>query len=153
MADKRLQAYACAMILGLAATAALADGDAVRSSARAAPPGYSMLEDLLGRLSFVRRNSPEWIREQSCDPAEDEDATAGDSPHLAIQTDRQDGLDMVTVRYPLVARGALRAYAGAGLNRSSDDARDVAAPELISLRHRSRSVGAAAEVGAEFRPN
>jgi outer membrane protein W len=60
---------------------------------------------------------------------------------------------MVTVRYPLLGRGALRTYAGAGLNRSIYYARDDAAPELISHRHRSRSVGAAAEVGAEYRPS
>ena len=154
MADKRMQAFACAMLLGLAANAALAEGDASRYSARAALPGYAVLQELLGRqLSFARRKSPEWIREQSSDPAEDEDATAGDTPHLAIQTDRHDGLDMLTVRYPLLARGALRTYAGAGLNRSVYYAYDVAAPEPISHRHRSRSVGAAAEVGAEFRPN
>jgi len=33
-----------------------------------------MLQDLLGRqLSFVRRNAPAWIREQSSDPADDDD--------------------------------------------------------------------------------
>lgn len=154
MADKRLQALACAMVLGLAATTAVADGDAVRSSTGAALPGYSVRQDLLGRpLSFVRRNAPAWIREQSSDPADDDDTAPGDSLHLAIQTDRQDGLDMVTVRYPLLGRGALRAYAGAGVNRSIYYARDEAAPELISHRHRSRSVGAAAELGAEFRPS
>jgi hypothetical protein len=154
MADKRLQALACAMILGLAANAARADGDAVRSSGRSTPPGYAVLQDLLGRqLSFVRRNAPAWIREQSSDPSDGDDTAPGDSLHLAIQTDRNDGLDMVTVRYPLVGRGAYRTYAGAGLNRSIYYARDDAAPELISHRHRSRSVGPAAEVGAEFRPN
>jgi OmpW family len=154
MADKRLQALACVLILGLAANVALADGDAVRTSGRSAPPGYSVLQDLLGRqLSFVRRNAPAWIREQSSDPADDDDNASSDSLHLAIQTDRNDGLDMVTVRYPLLGRGALRTYAGAGLNRSIYYARDDAAPELISHRHRSRSVGAAAEVGAEYRPS
>lgn len=153
MADKRLQALACAIILALAANAAVAEGNSSGSSSGAAPPGYAVLQDLLGQLSFVRRNSPAWIREQSREPGDEDDTAPGDSLHVAIQTERPDGVDLVTVRYPLVGRGTFRAYAGAGLNRTIYYARDEAAPELVTHRHRSRSVGAAAEVGAEFRPN
>jgi hypothetical protein len=154
MAVNRMQACACALVLGLATEVAFAEGNDGGSPPVAAPPGHSVLQDLLtGQLSFIRRNAPAWVREQSRDPADEDDVAPGDSLHLAIQTDRPDGLDMVTVRYPLLGRGALRAYAGAGVNRTIYYARDGAAPELLVHRHRSRSVGAAAEVGAEFRPS
>lgn len=153
MADKRMQALACALILGLAGNAAVADGDSSDPYTAAAPPGNTVLQGLLAPLSFVRRNAPEWVREQSREPGDEDDTAPGDSLHLAIQTDRPDGVDLVTVRYPLAGRGGLKAYAGAGLNRTIYYARDEAAPELLVHRHRSRSVGAAAEVGAEFRPN
>jgi hypothetical protein len=154
MADKRLQVLACAFVLGLAASAAVAAGNTAGQDAVAASPARLPLQDLLGRqLSFIRRSAPAWIREPSCDPADEDAAVPGDSLHLAVQTDRSDGLDLLTLRYPLAGRGALRAYAGAGVNRTVYYARDAAAPRLEAHRRRSRSLGAAAEIGAEFRPN
>jgi len=153
MAESRMQVLACALLLAMATTTASADVVASETNG-VVGPGKALLNDLLGRqLSFVRRSAPTWVREQSRDPGDEDDSTPGDSLHVAIQTDRPDGLDLLTVRYPLLGRGALRTYAGAGVNRTVYYARDEAAPELLVHRHRSRSVGAAAEVGAEFRPS
>jgi len=149
-----MQALACAFLLALAANAAVADVATTEPNNQATPAGGSVLHELLARqLSFVRRNAPAWVREQSRDPGDEDDSLPGDSLHVAIQKDRPDGLDMLTVRYPLLGRGAFRTYAGAGVNRTVFYTRDDAAPELLVHRHRSRSVGAAAEVGAEFRPS
>ena len=70
---------------------------------------------------------------------------------LVMQQDRRDGADLLTLRYPLAARGALRTYAGAGLNRAAYFADDAGAPSrMLTRRNRHRSLGAAAEVGAEL---
>jgi hypothetical protein len=122
--------------------------DAVRDAWQA---GQSRLHELLARtLTFVRRDRPQWLVEQS-QAALDPDASAPDSSaQLVVQQDRRDGAEMLTVRYPLAARGALRTYAGAGLNRAVYFADDDAAPTMLTRRNRQSSLGAAAEVGAEL---
>ena len=60
---------------------------------------------------------------------------------------------MLTARYTLRDSGALRTYAGAGLNQAQyfHDADDGPGPTFFTRRNRGRSLGAAAEVGAELR--
>ena len=71
---------------------------------------------------------------------------------LVLQDDRPDGTELLTARYTLHDRGALQAYAGAGLNRAQyfhDDPTDPG-PTLFNKRNRRTSMGAAAELGAEL---
>ena len=137
-------------VLGTLPAVALADPAPVEVVRDAWVAGQSRLHELLARtLTVVRRDRPQWLLERSqgaLDPATD----AGDaSAQLVMQQDRPDGADLLTLRYPLVTRGALRAYAGAGLNRASYFADDGLEPVLLTRRNRQHSLGAAAEVGAE----
>jgi opacity protein-like surface antigen len=110
------------------------------------------LRDFLGRqLTMARRDEPDWIVELSQEKIDPGTQPGADAAQLVVQQDRHDGTDLLTLRYPLAQKGAVRAYAGAGLNQavyfadSSDD------PTLLTRRNRQRSLGPAAEVGAEFR--
>lgn len=122
--------------------------DAVRDAWQA---GQSRLQDLLARtLTFVRRDRPQWIVEQSR-AAPDPDAPAVDAfAQLVVQQDRRDGPELLTMRYPLAERGALRTYAGAGLNRAVYFDDNDGMPTMLTRRNRQSSLGAAAEVGAEL---
>ena len=113
--------------------------------------GQSRLHELLAHtLKFVRRDRPQWLVEQSHD-ALDPDAPAGDGvAQLVVQQDRRDGAELLTVRYPIATRGALRTYAGAGLNRVVYFADGEDGPTMLTRRNRQRSLGAAAEIGAEL---
>jgi hypothetical protein len=114
--------------------------------------GHSRLHELLARtLTVVRRDRPQWLVDQprhALDPA----ALASDDvvAQLVMQQDRRDGADLLTVRYPLSSRGALRTYAGAGLNRAIYFSGDASAPVMLTRRNRQSSLGAAAEIGAEL---
>jgi OmpW family len=73
-----------------------------------------------------------------------------DAAYVVLQDDRPDGLELVTLRYRLAEQGRLRAYAGAGLNRTQyfvDG--DAAGPSLLTRRNRHTGVGPTAELGAE----
>jgi len=122
--------------------------DAVREVWQA---GQSRLHELLARtLTVVRRDRPQWLVEQS-QAAIDPDAPAADTvAQLVVQQDRRDGAELLTVRYPLVERGALRTYAGAGLNRAVYFGDNDGVPMMLTRRNRQSSLGAAAEVGAEL---
>jgi len=113
---------------------------------------FHELRDFLGRqLSMTRRGEPDWIVElspETIDPALHPGAKAA---QLVVQQDRRDGTDLLTLRYPLAERGAVRAYAGAGLNQAGYLAEPSDGPTLLTRHDRHRSLGAAAEVGAEFR--
>lgn len=134
--------------LPLVAAADPAPVDAVREVWQA---GQSRLHELLARtLTVVRRDRPQWLVEQS-QAAIDPDAPVADTvAQLVVQQDRRDGAEMLTVRYPLAARGALRTYAGAGLNRAVYFGDDDGVPMMLTRRNRQSSLGAAAEVGAEL---
>jgi hypothetical protein len=110
------------------------------------------LREFLGRhLTMTRRDEPDWIVElspETIDPALHPGAKAA---QLVVQQDRRDGTDLLTLRYPLAERGAVRAYAGAGLNQAGYLAEASDGPTLLTRHDRHRSLGAAAEVGAEFR--
>lgn len=111
----------------------------------------SRLHEILARtLTVVRREQPAWLVEESqatLDPGADPSDSVA---QLVMQQDRRDGADLLTVRYPLVSRGALRTYAGAGLNRAVYFADDANAPVMLTRRNRQSSLGAAAEFGAEL---
>lgn len=141
--------FACwLVVLPLVAAAETTPTDAVRDAWQA---GQSRLQELLARtLTFVRRDQPQWLVEQS-QSALDPDAPAMDAAaQLVVQQDRRDGAELITLRYPLAARGALRTYAGAGLNRAVYYGDDDGLPILLTRRNRHSSLGAAAEVGAEL---
>jgi hypothetical protein len=134
--------------LPLVAAADPAPVDAVREVWQA---GQSRLHELLARtLTVVRRDRPQWLVEQS-QAAIDPDSPAADTvAQLVVQQDRRDGAELLTVRYPLAERGALRTYAGAGLNRAVYFGDNDGVPMMLTRRNRQSSLGAAAEVGAEL---
>lgn len=74
-----------------------------------------------------------------------------DRVSVVLQRKRQTRPDMLTVRYELSERGSLRTYAGAGLNRAAylDDYEQE--PSRYWLHRSRQTVGAAAELGAEWR--
>ena len=137
--------------LGLLPFVAAADPVPVEAVRDAWQSGQSRLYEILARtLTVVRHERSQWLVEQSHD-ALDPDGTTGDtSAQLVMQQDRRDGADLLTLRYPLVARGALRTYAGAGLNHAVYFADDAGAPVMLTRRNRQSSLGVAAEVGAEL---
>ena len=105
---------------------------------------------LLDHLPMVKRKRPDWIRELSHEDLDPESVPGADDIQLVLQQDRRDGPDLLTVRYPIMARGSVRTYAGAGLNQAVYHT-GSARPTLISRSSRHRSLGGAAEIGAELR--
>lgn len=160
---RRFAAIAGCLACALPCTAPAGDEDAPRhrgftdfvSSARAfLQDGTSRLEALLaGRFRSVESDTPDWLREQTQSGFDADGLPAIDSLQLVVQQDRRDGTDLLTLRYPIAARGALRTYAGAGINQAEYYAGDAgdSAPDLVTRRNRHRSVGGAAELGAELR--
>lgn len=138
-------------LLGTTPLVAVADPAPVGAVREAWQAGQSRLHELLARtLTVVRRDRPQWLLEQSQD-APDPDAPADDSiAQLVVQQNRRDGADLLTLRYPLASRGALRTYAGAGMNRAVYFANPDAMPLMLTRRNRQSSLGVAAEVGAEL---
>jgi hypothetical protein len=116
------------------------------------PPIHSRLYELLARqLTFVRSYAPAWIRGLSPDRIDPSASPGEDDLQLVLQQGRPDGTDLLTLRYPIAQGGAMRAYAGAGLNQARYFVDESGTPEPLSHRVRSRSIGAAVELGAEFR--
>lgn len=112
----------------------------------------SRLQDLLLRhVTMARRTSPEWLLEQSHDDMDPEPAPGDDGLQLVLQEDRRDGAELLTLRHPLADLGPLRTYAGAGLNQSVYYTDSGESPALNNRRNRHRSLGGAAELGAELR--
>jgi len=152
MAVRRSTLVILGGLLGTLPLLAVADpattSDTVRDAWQA---GQSRLQELLARtLTFVRRDRPQWLLEQSHDSLDPADATTDAVAQLVLQQDRRDGADLLTLRYPLVSHGALRTYAGAGLNQAVYFGDDAGAPVMLVRRNRQRSLGAAAEIGAEL---
>jgi hypothetical protein len=112
------------------------------------------LADSLGPYFRVRpRARPAWWREYSDGELPfEEPVLEPDSLHLVLQEDRPDGPDMLTLRYPFMALGALDIYAGAGLGQVVYLAESGVGPILLFGRaERHRSVRPAAELGTELR--
>jgi hypothetical protein len=113
---------------------------------------FHELREFLGRqIEMRRRDEPDWLVKLSQDEPDPRPQPGNDAMQLVVQQDRRDGADLLTLRHPLANLGALRTYAGAGLNRSIyyDEFERGLTPVAKSRRH--RSLGAAAEVGAELR--
>ncbi len=154
MAVSKCRKLLCAWICCVAAASAVAEEAAGEYQPTASQPAHSRLYELLARqLQFARSLAPAWIRGLSADRIDPEGSSGEDDLQLVLQQGRPDGTDLLTLRYPIVQSGAVRAYAGAGLNQAMYFANDLGAPEPLSYRNRSRSIGAAAELGAEFRAN
>jgi len=152
MADRRWHGGTLGLLLGLSPLLALAEepsaGAVVREALQA---GQSRLHELLAHtLTVVRRDRPQWLLEQSHDALDPGTPTVDDIAQLVVQQDRRDGADLLTLRYPLLSHGALRTYAGAGLNQATYFEEDGGAPVMLVRRNRQHSLGAAAEIGAEM---
>jgi hypothetical protein len=95
-------------------------------------------------------DAPDWLQHLSRRKPAAAPPAAG-AAYVVLQDDRADGMDVVTLRYRLAGDGALRAYAGAGLNHSRYFVDDPAAgPSLLTRRNRRSDLGATAELGAEL---
>jgi hypothetical protein len=128
------------------------DGPWVRDLWQQGEVKFHELREFLGRqLTMTRRDEPAWIIELSHETIDPGMHPGADAAQLVVQQDRRDGTDLLTLRYPLAQRGAVRAYAGAGLNQAGYLAEASDGPTLLTRHDRYRSLGAAAEVGAEFR--
>jgi hypothetical protein len=151
MAVRRASIQILGCLLGtmpLVAAAEPAPVEAVRDAWQA---GQSRLQELLSRtLTVVRRDRPQWLVEQSSHAMDPDAGTGEEVAQLVMQQDRRDGADLLTVRYPLLTHGALRTYAGAGLNRAVYLEDDGGVPAMLAGRNRQQSLGAAAEIGAEL---
>jgi hypothetical protein len=151
MAVERSWSCILGLVLGLAPLTVCADPSAGERLLDVLQAGQSRLHDILARhLVPVERDHPDWLLEDSQDKVDPSPHPGTDSAQLVLQQDRRDGADLLTVRHPLFARGALRTYAGAGINRTTYFARPEWEPMWLKGRNRSDSYGAAAEVGAEL---
>lgn len=144
-----------AALLGLAlcgaSCGAAAEGTGNEPAEEAETAGVARLQEFLKhQFSAIRRRRPDWIVEQSQDEIDPQARPGDDFAQLVLQQDRRDGADLLTLRYPLAERGPLRTYAGAGLNQAVYF-EDGGEPAIMSRRNRDRSLGAAAELGAELR--
>ncbi len=161
---------ACLLAGGLAG-AGLAAADDVAPTAQASPGVFEagtttaadptwlrdgvarfglMWDDARSRLSD---GTPDWLHRLSR-RAPNASLPAARAAYVVVRDDRADGMGQVTVRYPLVDQGGLRAYAGAGLNHTQYfvDGAD-AGPSLLSRHERPGVVDPAAELGAEIALN
>jgi hypothetical protein len=152
MAVSKIAFLTCAWMCCAVATTAVAENATGDEPGKASQTAHSRLYELLTRqLQFARSLAPAWIRGLSFDRINPERSTGDDDLQLVLQQGRPDGTDLLTLRYPIVQNGAMRAYAGAGLNQAAYFSNELGAPEPLSRRNRNRSIGAAAELGAEFR--
>lgn len=138
--------------LGATPPAACADAvahDVTAETAQAAPSRFDELLSVL--FAPTRSKHPEWVREQSSHEFDPDASRTANGTYLMLQQDRRDGADLLTVRQPLLERGGMRAYAGAGLSRATYYAGEDGSPQLLAKRGRRSSLGPAAELGAEFR--
>jgi hypothetical protein len=107
----------------------------------------SLWDDTRARLAD---DVPDWLQHLSRRKPATASPASG-AAYVVLQDDRADGMDVVTLRYRLAGEGALRAYAGAGLNHSRHIVDDLAADtSLLTRRHRRSDLGATAELGAEL---
>jgi hypothetical protein len=80
----------------------------------------------------------------------DDGSQASDAIQLVLERHRIDGAELLTLRVPIATFSTVLAYAGAGVNRARylADAND--GQSLTTDYGRHRSLGAAAELGAEW---
>jgi opacity protein-like surface antigen len=94
--------------------------------------------------------NPEWLSRPS-ESLVDSGAKASDQVLLVAQRARNDGAEMLTLRFPIAELGPVLTYAGAGLNRTVYFAETDLGETFTTGHGRHRSLGAAAELGAEWR--
>ena len=92
--------------------------------------------------------TPDWLRRQPRSIV-DLEIQPQDEYLVVLQRDRPDGAELLTLRVPLATFDSVLAYAGAGVNRTTY----LDLPDLLVADSggRHRSIGAAAELGAEWR--
>lgn len=92
--------------------------------------------------------TPDWLRRQSRSIV-DLEIQPPNEFLVVLQRERIDGADLLTLRVPLATFDSVLAYAGAGVNRTTY----LEQPTLLAPDSggRHRSIGAAAELGAEWR--
>lgn len=92
---------------------------------------------------------PDWLLRPSSAPLLD-GRQSSDEMQLVLQRHRIDGAELLTLRVPIASFSTVQTYAGAGLNRAKyvSDASD--GQSLTTDYGRHRSLGAAAELGAEW---
>jgi OmpW family len=131
----------------------VADADVMHGARAVWKDSTSRLEAALRQVRHkARGGKPDWLRHRSgTDPLALDTSHGSSLTRLVVQDDRPDGADLLTVRYMVDDRGALQAYAGAGLNRAEYfvDGPEPA-PALMTRGNRRSSLGAAAEIGAEL---
>ena len=111
----------------------------------------SLWDDARGHL---RDDTPDWLHHKREGRALQQPERDAGAAYVVLQEDRPDGMDLVTLRYALVQQGALRTYAGAGLNHSQFYVDEAAAgPSMLTRRNRHAAIGPAAELGAELALN
>jgi hypothetical protein len=132
------------------ATAAGADAPAGLSDTA----GEDELPPLQGLFDPLAEQSPrpmpDWIR-RTTSAVFERFASVTDDWHVAVQQERDDGTDLLTLRHPLADLGPVQTYVGAGINRTDYFARTSFGPTVLNGRARHRTLGAAAELGAELR--
>lgn len=155
MAVRTLHVLLCGLLGCMSPTLACAEGSEgpwVRELWQQGEVKLHELRDFLGRqLKMTDPDEPEWVLDLSQEQIDPGTQPGADAAQLVVQQDRRDGTDLLTLRYPLAQRGGLRAYAGAGLNQAVYFAESSDGAALLTRHQRHRSVGAAAEVGAEIR--
>jgi hypothetical protein len=118
--------------------------------------GIARLESLWGDTrSRLRDETPDSVHLTSRNaPVSPLPTREAGHAYIVLQEDRPNGMDLVTVRYPIAEQGALRTYAGAGLNHAQYvmDGTE-AGSTLLTRRNPRRAVGPAAELGAELALN
>jgi hypothetical protein len=145
----------CLCALGQVGLAAASDHEEAAGPVAAQVGTGAMQAALAEMLSKAfrphSRRKPEWVQRKPEMELDAELHSIGrESWQLVLQQERRDGAELLTFRLPLADSGALRSYAGAGLNQSRYYRADDFGFTRFSRRNRQRSLGAAAEVGAEF---
>ena len=103
-------------------------------------------------IAVAGEPGPDWLRQTSRSPADAHEQSA-DEVLLVLQRERSDGAELLTLRVPLAEFHSVLAYAGAGLNRTVYFAETSNGETFTTGHGRHRSLGAAAELGAEWRVN
>jgi len=106
-------------------------------------------------LAVAGDDGPDWLEPDWLSrPSEllvDSRTKASDQILLVAQRERKDGAEMLTLRFPIAELGPVLTYAGAGLNRAVYFAETDFGETFTTGHGRHRSLGAAAEFGAEWR--
>lgn len=121
-----------------------------RADERAEVRSLHRASTILLQTTLARyRNSPDWLmHEAGSKPLVISRRPEPRSRYLALQVDRLDGTDQLTVRQALESIGNVHLYAGAGLGRAKYLDDDVLAKPLPRRRAR-HELAAVAEIGAQ----